>query len=386
MQEEKLASKNRKVYLMGDQSTRQFFSAPTRYLAESINKESEFEKPYLDDDRAKMHMDFPWPDWPTMPPLPPWPPLPPFEGPGDKVSACAITCYAPGGGDCTEPIWCHPSIWCGADLNCNLCSWVVEGATTGYTWKHIVNDVPSKSRGIEIWIDENLLVEGKALIHAQMTDPCGNLCGEDLEVTCKVCPPEIVISWDTAVETIGQSSSLVVAVKDGLGPYRWSVVGTGFSMRNAETAGTGNILDTDASACGTATITVTDYCEDTAVGYVRCTAISQWVQKSTGVCQISGPASWVTDAGNHAVFDYIQGLGKQQETILWKAGQSPGITCGVNDVCDTYCADAYYCLEAPFMHSVLGDITPNCYPTAVPGVIFCYCGHVNLIYSEWECS
>ena len=385
MRGEKLSYSPRRPYLMGKESVGNFYKAPVRFLKELANRESEFEKPYLDEDYRKMHFDFPWPDWPPFPDLPPYPPLPPIDGPVEGLSLCGITCYIPGGGDCTEPIWCHPSIWCGADMSCNLCNWTVTGATIGYSWKHIVDGVPSKTRGIEIWIDENLLTEGKALIHAQMQDPCGNLCGEDLEVTCKVCPPDTVISWDTVTETIGQSSSLVVNVKDGLGPYTWSVVGTGFSMRYAETAGVGNILDSDASACGTATITVTDYCEDTAIGYVRCTAISQWVQKSTGVCQITGPAVWLTDAGLSAVFEAVSGIGKQRETILYKAGGTPAFTCGVNDFCSDYCVDGYHCLDSPFIHSVHGDITPHCYQAA-PGEVWCYCGHVNLIYYEWECT
>lgn len=274
---------------MGDQSVRQFFSAPTRYLAESINKESEFEKPYLDDDRAKMHMDFPWPDWPTVPPIPPWPPLPPFDGPVPGLPGCAITCYQPAGGDCEEAIWCHPSIWCGTDMGCTLCSWEVEGATTGYS--------PHNSGvggwGIDIWIDEDLLIEGKAFIEVCMTDPCDNLCCEDIEVTCKTCPADVAMTWDSASsdETIAQGNGgdaeATVAVADGLGPYTWSVSGTGFSMKHSQTEGVNNTLLADKTSCGTATITVTDYCEDTVTGYVR-GAVGEWVPIAFTSCVISG--------------------------------------------------------------------------------------------------
>jgi hypothetical protein len=156
---------------------------------------------------------------------------------------------------------------------------------------------------------------------------------------------------------------------------------------NATTVGVNNTLQTDASACGTAVITVTDDCGETTTGYVRCTAGSEWKEKSTGVCQITGPASWISDAGNSALFDSISGKGKQQETILYKAGQSPGTYCDSPwAVCGNYCVDGYHCLESPFMHSVYGDITPNCYESqSTPGLILCFCGHVNLVYSEWEC-
>ena len=366
---------------MGKKSITQFYQAPVRYLSEMDARESEFEKPYVDEEYRKMHFDFPWPDFPPFPEIPPWPPLPPFDGPVPGLPGCVIVCYPPHN-DCDNPVWCHPSIWCGTDIGCTLCSWVVEGAVKGYT-PHASG---VGSWGIDIWLDDELLEEDgeTALVSVCMTDPCGNVCCEDIEVTCKICPPEISISWDTAVETIGQSSSLVVAVKDGLGPYKWEVTGTGFSMRYPETVGTGNILDSDGSACGTATITVTDYCEDTATGYVRCTAASHWVAKTWGVCEFSGPAVWQSDAGSSAIFYATKGIGKQQETILYRAGQSPGVTCGVNDICDNYCADGYHCLGSPFIHSVRGDITPNCYQVE-PGHIWCYCGHINLIYYEWEC-
>ena len=62
-------------------------------------------------------------------------------------------------------------------------------------------------------------------------------------------------------------------------PYNWSVSGTGFHFNSASgpTAATTNAdLETlqlwaDDTACGTATITVTDNCEGTDTDYVRCT-------------------------------------------------------------------------------------------------------------------
>ena len=297
---------------MGKESVGNFYKADVRFLKEVVGRESEFEKPYLDEDYRKMHFDFPLPDWPPFPDPLPWPEIPPGPEPG--LSLCGITCYIPGGGDCTEPIWCHPSIWCGTDMSCNLCSWTVTGATTGYTWKHIVDGVPSKTRGIEIWIDENLLTEGKALIHAQMRDPCGNLCGEDLEVTCKVCPPDIVISWDSDLNlTVGQGNggfaTAAVKVKDGLGPYTWSVAGTGFSMQDAVTNGVNNVLQADATACGLATVTVTDFCGDSVTGYVRCTA-GQWTEIGFTSCVVSGdpdtPGGAVRTEGKYRLTENIR--------------------------------------------------------------------------------
>lgn len=338
-----MSSKNRKVYQMGLRSSREFFSSPTRYLAEAISKESEFEKPYLDLDREKMHLDFPWPDWPPFGDIPPWPPLPEIPGPTPGLSLCGITCYKPLS-DCDEPIWCHPSIWCGADLQCNLCSWMVEGAISGYS-KH-----EGPGGGIDIWIDKELVIDGKALVHAQMTDPCGNLCGRDIEVTCKECPPEISISWDSGELTVGRNSNVGVAIKDGLGPYSWSVAGTGFSMANATTSGVGNTLNTDGIACGTATITVTDDCGETTTGYVRCT-VGTWSEIPFTSCVIGGAIT--------------EGDGRTRIEKKWKLVEDWDTTCstsGSGCTHDTYglCGAAYYtwchCTETIDCHTTMGCI------------------------------
>jgi len=372
-----LSSRARRPYLMGDASVVQFYQNPARYLKEMVAKESTFEKPYLDEEYRKMHFDFPVPDWPPFPDFPPFPDIP---GPTPGLSWCAITCYTPL--DCDEPIWCHPSIWCGTDLECNLCSWVVEGATSGYS-PHAMS--LHWNWGIDVWIDSELVeAGGEALIHVQMTDPCGNLCGEDVEVTCKVCPPETVISWndDLSAETIGRSEDKTVTVKDGLGPYKWSVAGTGFSLLHNETIGVGNTLQADASACGTATITVTDYCEDSVIGYVRGTEGSDWVQKSTGTCVAPGAAVWYGSGTGTKYFEAVYGYQRQREVIVYHAFRV-NRTCGVDDGCTDYCIDGYHCLNSPFIDDLTRNITPNCQQEGAD--IRCWCGNINLTYWEWEC-
>ncbi len=266
-----MSSKARRPYLMGKSSVREFYSAPTRFLKEIVGRESEFEKPYEDEEYRKMHFDFPWPDWPSLPNLPPLPDVP---GPIGKLAYCGFVCYEPT--DCAEPIWCHPGIWCGNDLMCNLCSWEVEGATVGWT-PHEIFYYPW---GIDVWLDSSLAEGGKAAVRVRMTDPCGNICVQDIEVNCAACPPDIAISWDDGLsaETVAQSSSAGVYVQDGVGPYTWSVSGTGFSMLHASTDVVYNNVVADGAACGTATVTVTDACEGSTTGYVRCT---------TGVWDIS---------------------------------------------------------------------------------------------------
>ena len=55
----------RKPYLKLKQSIVDLFQAPIRYLKESSTKESQFEKPYMDEDYQAMHLDLPTPDWPS---------------------------------------------------------------------------------------------------------------------------------------------------------------------------------------------------------------------------------------------------------------------------------------------------------------------------------
>ena len=318
-----MSSRARRPYLMGDASVVQFYQNPARYLKEMVAKESTFEKPYLDEEYRKMHFDFPVPDWPPFPDFPPFPDIP---GPTPGLSWCAITCYTPL--DCDEPIWCHPSIWCGTDLECNLCSWVVEGATSGYS-PHAMS--LHWNWGIDVWIDSELVeAGGEALISVCMTDPCGNVCCEDAEVTCKVCPPEVVMSWASAADlTIARNTSVEVRVADGLGPYTWSVTGTGFSMLHPTTAGVINEVVADNTACGLATVTVTDYCRDTTVGYLRCTE-GQWVED----CESLDPDSNCNGPSiSDVVYHHYHYVGDKRihihQRCTWSSGQAcTFLSCG----------------------------------------------------------
>ncbi len=66
-------------------------------------------------------------------------------------------------------------------------------------------------------------------------------------------------------DEINPNSSISLNVVGGCPPYTLSVSGNGFSM-------TGKTLFADDTACGSATITVTDACGNNTTGYVRCTA------------------------------------------------------------------------------------------------------------------
>lgn len=71
-------------------------------------------------------------------------------------------------------------------------------------------------------------------------------------------------------------------------PYTWVLVsGNGFSLEDTTTAVGANTLIADASACGSATIRVTDNCLNSATGFVRST-IGVWAPAGSGVCVLPG--------------------------------------------------------------------------------------------------
>jgi len=108
------------------------------------------------------------------------------------------------------------------------------------------------------------------------------------------CTPCTGISWDdgTSADTVDQDDSCTVAITDGndCGPYSWSVSGSGFTLDNATTSGLSNTLNADVDACGIADITVTDVCDNTVDGRVRCTA-GDWYGCGGGDITPSGSIS-----------------------------------------------------------------------------------------------
>jgi hypothetical protein len=152
------------------------------------------------------------------------------------------------------------------------------------------------------WIEANGVgsLDAETGLNVIYTAPeTGNNCPGNAEIQL-ICGGEVVdtliitINYNYAIsfvypdpETeIGQNDSLAINVEANGTPLTWEVSGTGFSLEHAETAGTGNVLQSDGSACGSAKITITDCNGNVAIGYVRCT-VGQWVNIGTG-CGLEG--------------------------------------------------------------------------------------------------
>jgi len=82
-------------------------------------------------------------------------------------------------------------------------------------------------------------------------------------------------------QEIDRNSSVEISVIGGFPPYTWQVSGNGFILSLNETEVPSNALYANNTACGTATITVTDNYGVLVKGYVRCTAESDWVLKGS---------------------------------------------------------------------------------------------------------
>lgn len=147
---------------------------------------------------------------------------------------------------------------------------------------------------------------------------CVDICytGSDMNATGRISfydlgydPPDYMVSCEIRANccelattmtysagnptTIAQSSEEAITVDNGCGSFNWSVSGTGFTFAQNQTTIGANTLEADGSACGPATITVTDGCGTEVTGYVRGTT-GTWSLTCTGDNDSGSCASWAT--------------------------------------------------------------------------------------------
>ncbi len=183
----------------------------------------------------------------------------------------------------------------------------------------------------------------KIPIRKLQTADCGCI---NITVPCECGGTADPLTWETAGETLARGtapcassgSTLALTVAGGTKPYSWSVTGTGFCLDSAITVGLGNTLRADNTACGSATITVTDKCAQTVTGYVREPDNSHW-EFNAGlehVCLFSGVGAVWTSAGSATKQDGTVIQGNQKSVIrVLGAGASSGSTCPDEMTCAT---------------------------------------------------
>jgi hypothetical protein len=195
---------------------------------------------------------------------------------------------------------------------------------------------------------------------------------------------------------ISREDSQVVTVEANGTPLTWEVSGTGFFLEHEVTAGCGNVLHADETACGPATITIYDCDGNYTIGFVRCVE-GQWVLKTMG-CGFPGEATEIVTSLNNIAATRIQGY--QKQTAVCTRTSPTG--SGVHDTCEearaVVCTDEGSCLTFELDCSVYGGgsfpnlcaplvCTTDCIPYSGGFYVDVYNakGVGTMMYYEWEC-
>ncbi len=142
----------------------------------------------------------------------------------------------------------------------------VTGGVPPYTWAIVVGDDVASLGNSETQEPVNTIFNTASeytTVRVRVKDACLDAIYRDFRVG---------MEWaEDNPQTVGQDDEVAVSVVGGIGPFTWSVSGTGFSMGVSVTEDRTNLLFADESACGPAEITVTDSCGDNVEGVVRST-------------------------------------------------------------------------------------------------------------------
>lgn len=269
---------------------RRFFTEPIRYIKESITIESEFEKPYADDNYNWMHLKWNIPDWQWE-----W---------GDWRGG-----HNPEG-NCwsIENPFCQT--WCRLLDDTHTVCQLVGGysnrasAASGYcfgsyTGCYSIKDyrewtlplrVPGKFAAPTVVIQHASRTtceeDFKVGAHFKWREPtCSSFyrkeCFGETRIFCADCVNVDPMVWediDGKLGEIARESSVLVEIDGGWPIYSWSITGTGFwldagyTTKTLATQGAGVTVYTDEYACGVGKINVSDDCGDTLDdGAVICT-------------------------------------------------------------------------------------------------------------------
>ena len=256
-----MTSKARRPYLGLQKSLIEFFTAPVRYLKESNEKESEFEKPYEGADYPSMQLDIPAPDWPT------WefdterkryPPAPVAEkvGTGPGCKGCVLSSYRILADDCPDkPVTFYSSSRCVSEKRGFFAppsmGKVKSGAFAAHGWGNttlsviaVVGEIIKMEPGhwasqhpdVDVWVNSD--IETHVLL-GWMVDDLGNVCYETVEVSCEACDcvgaDPFVFDDGSTPDTIAPGAGITVYVSGGCAPYSWAGAGTGYSWGSGST-------------------------------------------------------------------------------------------------------------------------------------------------------
>jgi len=243
------------------------------------------------------------------------------------------------------------------DGGCSPFTWTISG--TGFTLDYAATN--SRHNRVHGTIDGNVTVT--------VEDSCGQT--DEVSVVICNCDVEDDVAYDTtnSDETVDREGEATIIVIDGCGPFSWEVSGTGFTLAAASTDSRTNTLIADGTACGSATITVTDNCGDSCTGYVRGTT-GRWDQKSYN-CDLPGVGTETYQGEGRWNYELIVGYQKQTQRTDYTGTAN-------YELCATHgCADGTDCLgsRVPCQNEPTEEF---------PDRSVCY-RIVYTWYYEWEC-
>jgi len=362
-------------------SLREVFQAPIRYMKESLEKESVFEKPYRSGEGYReMHYKPPGPEDPIPKPI--------------KYPDCG-TLLAIEYGECDYAVvmwkkdhWSPPLPLGYPDKG----TWTIESSSCDGVpcFDYIISYFDSATYGVGQGVLEGgpgvkfkinpdgaipdptdptvghchfhitHKTEWDEVCHWEWHIECPLECTEvDLVVLCDV--DSIQLGCGSDCDEIAREAAAAVYVGGALGgepeypPYKWTISGTGFHFDAVDgpttgetaTAATTILIYADATACGTGTVTVTDACGNTGTDYIRCSE-GQWVEIGTG-CVYPGEHDgyWNDGAGYpDTKFYFYKIVGKHKQETKYGCAYSVShsqyaYTC---DSCAGKCSDATECV------------------------------------------
>lgn len=400
----------RRPYLDIKESVLDLFRTTARWLHDSIQKESMFEKPYLDRDYRKMHLNIPAPDWPstkipggTIPDRPKtwtfiWDPgictlgvaspqcgqeftlgvsiglLPPgsemktieWSAVSSNSACISITSIDHG---LSGAIHCQVADEC-EDTTVTIC---VTGKLIGSIRESLVVESPFSGTGV---LDYRVATNLPALSSSYSSGveyPCGCV---DFYLDCTCQPGSSDIAWDdeSSAETIGRSDSASVAITEaGNGsPYTWSISGTGFwidaghSKTSKSSQDTSCIIYTDNTACGTGLITITACDGETASGQILCT-FGEWTNFTIICGEAPNPAR---------IFVNV-------DTQIGKTKYTDTYSCADSDCCPPPgdCPEWFPCTPITGYPGYT-----NCMPVQCCAPGNCYGAYAYVVSWDWECT
>ena len=202
-------------------------------------------------------------------------------------------------------------------------------------------------------------------------------------------------------QEIAQNQSVTLHVINGAAPYTWSVAESGFSLAATDNAGDANTLFADNSACGSATITVTDSAGDSVIGHVRGTT-GRWVAVNNPP-YINIPESVPIEGGGWG--GYPSCIGHRSKTYgKYSVTEYYRTSCGQGSYGGAPCATRGYSYNYPdhhwptYLFATADDfckyMSTTYYSASCPTCTHCcengsssFCWIVyNLSVSEWGCN